>query len=84
MAIILLRLPTVIKRTGKSKSSTYIDIQDGLLPPPVKIGPRASGWPDNEIDAVNAAVIAGKSKDEIRALVADLVDARTRGYREAS
>ena len=33
------------------------------------IGLRAIGTPDNEVDALNAARIAGKSDDEVRALV---------------
>jgi len=36
---------------------------------PVKIGQRAAGYPANEVRAINAARIAGKSDDEIRALV---------------
>jgi len=72
----ILRLPLLKIHTGKSKSTIYVDIKQGLFPPPVKIGARASGWPASEIDAVNAARIAGKSNDEIRSLVADLVTAR--------
>jgi len=37
-----------------------------LIPPPVSIGPRASGLPEHEIDVINAARIAGKSEEEIR------------------
>ena len=72
-----LRLPDVCDRTGKPKSTVYRDIGDGLLPPPVRIGERASAWPDDEIDAINLARLRGKSNDEIKQLVADLVAART-------
>ena len=72
-----LRLPAVCDRTGKPKSTVYRDIGDGLLPPPVRIGERASAWPDDEIDAINLARLRGKSNDEIKQLVADLVAART-------
>ena len=37
---------------------------------------RATGTPDNEVEALNAARIAGKTDDEIRALVAKLEAAR--------
>jgi len=72
-----LRLPAVCERTGKPKSTVYREIGDGLLPPPVRIGERASAWPDDEIDAINLARLRGKSNDEIKQLVVDLVAART-------
>jgi len=71
-----LRLPEVCRRTGKPRSTVYRDIKDGLLPPPVRIGDRASAWPDNEIDAVNQARLAGVSGEEIKQLVAALVRER--------
>ncbi len=73
-----LRLPAVCDRTGKPKSTVYRDIGDGLLPPPVRIGERASAWPDDEIDAINLARLRGQSNDKIRQLVAELVAARTK------
>lgn len=71
-----LRLPDVCERTGKPKSTVYREIGEGLLPPPVRIGERASAWPDDEIDAINLARLQGKSTGEIRDLVSDLVSAR--------
>lgn len=73
---VMLRCPALREKTGRSNSSTYEDIAAGLMTPPVKIGLRASAWPQHEIDAVIAARIAGKSHDEIRALVKQLVAAR--------
>ena len=72
----LIRLPNVLRQRGKSRSSHYGDIQQGLFTPPVKIGARASAWPDNEVEALNAARIAGKSDDEIRDLVKKLIASR--------
>jgi prophage regulatory protein len=37
---------------------------------------RAVGWPSEEVQALNAARIAGKSDEEIRALVVKLEAAR--------
>ena len=71
-----LRLPAVCDRTGKPKSTVYREVGDGLLPPPVRIGERASAWPDDEIDAVNLARLRGQTNNEIRHLVTDLVNAR--------
>lgn len=72
----ILRLPQVKLRTGRGRTMVYADIRDRLLPHPVQIGRRAVGWPSGEIDALIAARIAGKSDDEIRALVARLEAAR--------
>jgi prophage regulatory protein len=72
----ILRLPAVLRATGRSRSAHYLDIQRGLFPPPVAIGLRAVGYPDFEVEALNAARIAGKSADEIRRLVHEMVAAR--------
>ena len=72
-----LRLPAVCDRTGKPKSTVYREIGEGLLPPPVRIGERASAWPDDEIDAVNLARLRGQNNDEIKQLVTALVSARS-------
>lgn len=68
----ILRLPEVIKARGRCKASHYQDIQNGLFTRPVPIGGRAVGWPEHEVYAVNAARIAGKTEDEIKALVIEL------------
>lgn len=70
------RLPMVLAKRGRSRSAHYLDIQEGLFTHPVSIGARAVGWPDHEVEAINAARIAGKSDDEIRALVKRLEAAR--------
>jgi len=72
MAATILRLPTVLSARGRSRSSHYLDIQQGLFTPPVQIGLRAVGWPADEVAAINAARIAGKADPEIRTLVAKL------------
>lgn len=72
----ILRLPAVLRERGRSRSAHYMDIQQGLFTPPVPIGARAVGWPADELAALNAARIAGKSDNEIRALVVKLEAAR--------
>jgi prophage regulatory protein len=76
MARTIFRLPAVLRERGRSRSSHYLDIQQGLFTPPVSIGARAVGWPADEVAALNDARIAGKSDDEIRALVVELETAR--------
>lgn len=72
----ILRLPDVKSECGLSRSTIYLRIAQGLWPKPVSLGGRAVGWPASEIVAVNAARIAGKMDDEIRALVVKLEVAR--------
>lgn len=76
MSRFILRLPIVLRKRGRSRSAHYLDIQQGLFTRPVQIGLRAVGWPDNEVDSLNEARIAGKSEGEIRQLVATLEAAR--------
>jgi prophage regulatory protein len=83
-AIELWRRKEVDRVTGRSRSSTYEDVADGLMVPPIPIGRRAVAWPRAEVEAVVAARIAGKSPDEIRELVASLVAQRTAESRTAS
>lgn len=72
----ILRVAAVQEATGQSRAGLYARISEGLWPRPVKIGPRAAGWPDDEVAAVQAAVIAGRPAQEIRALVRRLEAAR--------
>ena len=72
----IFRLPAVIKARGRSRSSHYKDIDEGLFTHPVSIGYRAVGWPEREVETLNAARIAGKTDAEIRALVVALEEAR--------
>ena len=70
------RLPAVKSESGLSRSTIYLRIAQGLWTKPVSLGARAVGWPSNEVAAINAARIAGKSDEEIRALVMKLEAAR--------
>ena len=74
----ILRLPEVKRRRGfRSDASIYNEVRDGLCTTGIAVSQRARGWPDYEIDAINAARIAGKSDDEIRELVKVLHAKRT-------
>ena len=72
----ILRLPAVLSERGRSRSAHYLDIQQGLFTRPVAIGLRAVGWPADEVAALNVARIAGKTDNEVRALVVKLEAAR--------
>lgn len=64
------RLPAVKAKTGwRSHASIYNEVKAGRFTKPVKIGVRSVGWPDDEVEALCAARIAGLSDDQIRELV---------------
>ncbi len=66
------RRPIVEQATGDSRTTIYRKIKAGLFTKPVPIGGDRVAWPANEIEAINSARIAGKSDEEIRALVIKL------------
>ena len=68
----IFRLPAVKSESGLSRSTIYLRIDQGLWTKPISLGARAVGWPSREVEAINAARIAGKSDQEIRALVVKL------------
>ena len=72
----ILRIPAVKSYSGLSRSTIYLRIAQGLWTKPVSLGARAVGWPSDEVEAINAARIAGKTDEEVRALVAKLEAAR--------
>lgn len=66
----ILRIQQVKVKTGhKSNSTIYGAVRLGLFTRPIRIGERASGWPDYECEAIVNARIQGKGKEEIKALV---------------
>lgn len=68
----ILRLPEVMRATGKPKSTLYRDIAEGTFPRGIKIGRRSGGWVSTWIARINAARIAGKSEEEIKQMVAEM------------
>jgi prophage regulatory protein len=68
----ILRIPAVKSESGLSRSTIYLRISQKLWTKPVSLGARAVGWPADEVAAINAARIAGKTDEEIRALVEKL------------
>ncbi len=45
----ILRRKQVEKRTGLSRSTIYLYMDEGTFPKPISLGPRAVGWLENEI-----------------------------------
>ena len=82
MIKMILRLPEVKAQSGYSRSTIYLRITQGLWTKAIRLGERSVGWPSTEIAALNAARIANKSNDEIRALVIKLESARKTAMEE--
>lgn len=47
----ILRLADVKDRTGLSRSTIYLNINNGGFPRPINLGGRCVGWLESEIDA---------------------------------
>ena len=47
----LLRLRDVIAITGRSRSSIYRDMEAGRFPKPVRLGPNAVAWREDDVQA---------------------------------
>lgn len=63
----ILRRKQVEARTGLSRSTIYLRIQEGTFPRPINLGARAVGWLENEIDEWLAARIENRdSGREVR------------------
>lgn len=74
---VIWRLPNVLHATGYQRTTFYNRIKKGLWPRPVSLGERAVGWPASECEAMIVALIAGKSDEDTKALVAALESARS-------
>ncbi len=72
----LVRRPIVEQALGESRSTIYRKIGKGLFTKPVNIGGDRVAWPANEVQAIINARIAGKSDEQIKALVIELEKAR--------
>ena len=51
MTVIFLKRPEIEHRTGLKRSTIYDKMKAGTFPKPVKLGPRAVGWLETEVDA---------------------------------
>ncbi|UHQ19405.1 AlpA family transcriptional regulator [Lysobacter sp. KIS68-7] len=58
MPATILKLPQVTQRTSLSRSHVYALIAEGAFPKQVRLGSRAVGWLESEVDSFIAARIA--------------------------
>jgi prophage regulatory protein len=54
----LIRLPSVLERVGVSRSTLWSWVREKRFPPPVRLGLRAVGWRESEVDAWIAERVA--------------------------
>lgn len=47
----ILRLPSVIERTGLSRSTVYRKVQARTFPKPLKISERCIGWRESDVES---------------------------------
>lgn len=59
----LIRLPVVLARTGKSRSTLYREVAAGTFPRGVRIGDNAVAWVEAEVADWIAARIAVRDKE---------------------
>jgi prophage regulatory protein len=66
----ILRLPQVKSRVGLSRSSIYLAMSQGNFPQPVKLGARAVGWLESEVDEwIRAKAVKVPSPSSARGFV---------------
>mgnify|MGYP000598528043 CR=1 FL=1 len=72
----VMRLPEILNSYPVSRSTFYLKLKEGLLPPSIPLGDKAVGYIEHEYQAVLIAMIAGNNKEEIKKLVISLVNDR--------
>jgi prophage regulatory protein len=61
----LLRLKEVLRQTGLGRTSLYEKMKAGDFPKQVKLGPKASAWPESAVQAwISGRVGAGSGTSQ--------------------
>ena len=78
MQLVFQRIPVSLEQGagGGSRSVLYRQMDEGLFTKPVKIGARSAVHPVHEVEAILGARLNGATEDQIRKLVADLMEQR--------
>ena len=61
----IIRLRTVLARTGLSRSTIYRKIAEGTFPAQIKISANGAGWHESEIDRWVANPLAWRPVEEV-------------------
>ena len=61
----VLPLPGVEARTGLSRSTIYVRVDNGSFPKPIRLGARAIGWIESEVDQwIHEQIAASRGRAE--------------------
>lgn len=74
--LLKLKLPPALDLRGKCRTQHFDDVRAGVWTRPVKHSYRDAVWPEVECRVLNKAEIAGKSPDQVKAIVKRLEAAR--------
>jgi|TARA_R110002124_G_C8971684_1_gene515180 prophage regulatory protein len=72
----LIRRPSVLTQTARSKSALQLDEKAGLFCPPISIGDRAVAYIKHEVEAIIQARIEEQTPEQIKQLVSELIKQR--------
>ncbi|WP_316213473.1 MULTISPECIES: AlpA family transcriptional regulator [unclassified Bradyrhizobium] len=61
----IIRLRTVLARTGLSRSTIYRKIAEGTFPAQIKISANGAGWHESDIDRWVANPLAWRPVEEV-------------------
>jgi prophage regulatory protein len=64
----LLRRREVCDRLGISAATLYRWVQQGIIKPPLQVGPNTTGWTENDVDEI----ITARAEERDRQLELDL------------
>ncbi len=67
MASRILRLPTVLLRTGLSRSTVYARVAEGTFPRQLSLGPNTVGWREADINTWIDGLTAIRTREGYRA-----------------
>lgn len=69
----LIRINAVLEISGLGRSTLYNQISKGIFPSQIKVGARCAAWLRSEVLELIQARIAGKTEQEIKELVRQLL-----------
>jgi len=68
----VLRAAELLSILSCAKSKLHKDVKDRVMTAPIRPSHRMAFWPESEVRIIQAARIAGKTPDELRAIVEQL------------
>ena len=61
----IVRLKTILARTGLSRSTIYRKIAEGTFPPQIRISANGAGWRESDINRWVANPVAWRPRGEV-------------------